>query len=280
MSVTIIHEGGENRILSLKPRTMPVGDRRCCAGVMGVDDAPPLIARKDWLKCVDLSHAVLEILDQDGYSLCHSFGGTQANEMAHVLLGRDQVQLSAGNLAGQVTGYRDAGAGVDEVLAVITSVGQVARSVIGQNDYRGRDWPSDWKTKAKLYKVNAYDCGHEDVTDGMASGLLRGNVSLLGTNAFGGGHAVVGCGYWIDANDVVRFFGPNSWAESYNGFTSALLDSLSKNHPNPELSRVLRTKGAGFWVYQERQLTAINSYGAFVVDGVQALDTDNVPPLA
>ena len=54
----------------------------------------------------------------------------RANEIAHRLQGYKGVPLSAGNLAGQVTGYQDEGAGVDEVLAVLKSAGQVPRSII------------------------------------------------------------------------------------------------------------------------------------------------------
>jgi len=57
------------------------------------------------------------------------------------------MSLSAGNLAGQVTGYRDEGAGVDQVLAVLQSAGQTPRSLVAQNDYRGQDWPQGWQAK-------------------------------------------------------------------------------------------------------------------------------------
>jgi hypothetical protein len=97
MSSSIIFAGGEIRKLSLKPRTMPLGDPRCCRGVCGLGDGPKIILRKDWPQAgADLSDEVTEILDQDGLSLCHSFAGTQAIPVLHLGHGEDAAQHGQG----------------------------------------------------------------------------------------------------------------------------------------------------------------------------------------
>ena len=255
MSTSIIFAGGEIRRLTLKPRTMKVGDPRCCRGVCGLGDGPKIIPRSEWPKDgVDLSDEVTEILDQDGLELCHSFAGTQANEIAHRLQGYKGVALSAGNLAGQVTGYRDEGASVDQVLAVLQSVGQAPRSLIAQNDYQGRDWPQGWQAQAMKFRIAAaWDCGHDEVFDAIVSCLIYGWPVELGTNAFGGGHAVVATTVY-QAGGVWRLAGPNSWGTTYTSW----------DRP-------------GFWSFPEQQISiGLSGFGAF---GIQAsvIDPDDVP---
>jgi hypothetical protein len=251
-----IDQGGHKRIFSLKPRTMPVGDPRCCTSALGVDAGPPIIPREKWPEeGIDLSHAVEEILDQNGYSLCHSFGGTQVNQIAHHLAGHPGLRLSAGNLAGQVTGYQDEGAGVDEVLAVLIADGQTTRALIGEDDYRGRDWPSDWKTDAAKHRVlKSYDCGHDDVFDAVVSCIIYGWPVEIGTNAFGGGHAVTVTRFYKKGG-VWRLRGPNSWGEDWTNCDQA-----------------------GYWDYSESQISrGLDSFGAFGLEASVANPDDVVP---
>lgn len=246
--------GGERRVFALHPRSMPVGDERHCAGVCGFGAGPEIIPRADWPKQVDLGDEVTEILDQKQFSLCHSFGSTQANEVAQRLAGRKGVLLSAGNLAGQVTGYRDDGASIQDVFAMLTKKGQVARSLIGQYDYQGRDWPKGWETEAAKYRAIAWDCGQDKTTiDALVSGLIRRDPGVLGTAAFGGGHAVSVLGYTLDSKGKLTLTGANSWGPTWT------------NCGRP-----------GWWAYSESQLRDVSSFGAYVIQS--AVDNVDDPP--
>ena len=258
MSYQTIFANGEHRVLSLRPRRMPVGDLRCCTGVMGVAEGTKILSREEWSEeGVDLSAACEEILDQDGLSLCHSFGGTQVNEMAHHLTGHKGLRLSAGNLAGQVTDFQDEGAGVDDVLAVLIKSGQTTRAAIGQDDYRGRDWPKGWEEQAKKYRIlKAYDCGHDNVFDAVVSSLIYGWPVEIGTMAFGGGHAIVACRFYKKGG-VWRLRGPNSWGKDW---TNCDQD--------------------GFWDYPERQISSgLDSFGAFGLQASVPNPDDAVPAI-
>ena len=251
----VIHAGGENRVLSLHPRSMPVGDPRHCSSVCGVGAGPEIIPRKDWPREVDLGDEVLEILNQGSLSLCHSFGSTTVNEVAERVAGRKDVRLSAGNLAGQVTGYRNAGASVQDVFAVLITKGQVPRSLIGQNDYQGRDWPKGWQEEALKYRAIGHDCGQSSETiDALVSGLIRRDPGALGTSAFGGGHLVASTGYKLDAQGRLRLNGPNSWGGDWT------------NCGRP-----------GYWEFGESSLRDIASYGAYIVQAV-VWNPDDEPP--
>jgi hypothetical protein len=258
-SYPIIEAGGENRILCLKPRRLAVGDLACCHAVMGVGSGPEIIPRSTWpTDGVDLSPEVAEILDQDGLSLCHSFAGTQVNEIAHRLAGHRGLKLSAGNLAGQVTGNQDQGAGVDEVLAVLIKSGQTTRATIGQNDYEGRDWPSGWKDEAAKYRVaKAYDCGHDHVFDAIVTCLLLGWPVELGTMAFGGGHAITATRFY-KLNGVWRLRGPNSWG---SGWTNC--------------------DKAGYWDFPEQKISnGMEDFGAFGIQAAVVNPDDKLPEVA
>lgn len=223
---------------------------------LGSRGGPAIIPRKDWPKeGVDFSDEVGEILDQKQFSLCHSFGGTVVNEIAQRRAGRKDVLLSAGNLAGQVTGYRDAGAAIQEVLPVLRDKGQCPRSLVEQYDYRGRNWPKGWEAEAAKFRAaEVYDCGQDAQTfDAIVSCLIYGWPVLLGTAAFGGGHAVAVVGYSFDGGNV-RLFGPNSWGLQY------------KTWDKP-----------GYWSYLESQLRDVASYGAFGFQ-IPVLNPDDVPP--
>jgi hypothetical protein len=271
-----INAGGELRVFACKPRTMPIGDERCCTGVVGVGAAPAVIQRKDWPKCVDLSVGVTEILNQKSTSLCHSFAGTQVNEVAHHLAGRKDVQLSAGQLAGQVTGYQNEGAGVDEVLAVLLKAGQCRRDTVSQFDYGG-GWPAEAKQEALEYRLlDAWDCGHDRVFDAAVSNLIVANPVEIGTYAFGGGHAVAKLGYFISRRGLYSF-GANSWGD-WSNWSDDLLEAFASLCPDLDHSHLLKVKGRGYWVFSESQISnGLGMFGAFGVQSTVANKDDSVP---
>jgi hypothetical protein len=271
-----IFAGGEERQLCLKPRTMPVGDPRCCTGVVGVGISPPLIDRKDWPACVDLTvGATEEITNQSTTSLCHSFSGTGVNQDARALAGHDPVQLSAGYLAGLVTGHRNEGAGIDEVLQILLKFGQCKRSTVGQMDYGGRDWPELANDEALEYRpLDVWDCGHDDVFDALMSAVIDGNPGHLGTYAFGGGHAVEMLGYFL-LNGVVYPFGKNSWG-SWTNWSQKMLDIFAGLCPFPDKSKLLLARGSGYWMFPERQLcNGLDMFGAWAFQSARINKDDS-----
>ena len=271
-----IDAGGELRVFACKPRTMPVGDSRCCSGVVGIGGAPALIKRKDWPKCVDLSVGVTEILNQKSTSLCHSFAGTQVNEVAHHLAGRKDIQLSAGELAGQVTGYQNEGAGVDKVLAVLLESGQCRRATVGQFEYDRRPSAEAQKEALEYRLLDAWDCGHDNVFDAAVSNLISSNPVEIGTYAFGGGHAVAKLGYWLGRRGVYSF-GANSWGD-WTNWTDDLLDEFASLCPDADHSHLLKVKGTGYWVFSENQISnGLPMFGAFGVQSTVANPDDALP---
>lgn len=247
---------GHLRIFSLLPRTARVGDPHICSGVLGVGDAPVIIPRKNWpAEGVNFSDEVWRIRDQNGFSLCHSFGGATVAEIAHERAGHRKILLSAGSLAGQVTGHQDDGAAIQDVLPVLRDNGLCPASLIDENDYKGRNWPKGWEVEAAKYRAEyVWDCGQgSKVFDSIVTCLLLGWPVLLGTSAFGGGHAVAVTGYQFDGTKV-RLFGPNSWGEQYKGWDLP-----------------------GFWSYTESQLRDVSNYGAFGVQ-LPASNPDDNPP--
>ena len=274
-----IEAGGELRVLSCHERTMPVGDPRCCSGIVGVGNAPALIARKDWPKCIDLSVITTEILDQDGLSLCHSFMGCGLMEDAVHLAGRKDEQFSAGFLAGKVTGGVNTGAGIDEVMEALLKYGICLRSTVAQNDYHDRYSQAAIDEAIQHRLFDAWDCGHDDVFDGAVSNLIYENPVGIGSMAFGGGHAIRKKGYWISVKyGCVYSFGDNSWGLDWTNWTPALLEDFAKYCPDVVASRVLRTKGAGMWVFKESQISnGLDSFGAFGVESTVANADDVLP---
>ncbi len=252
-----IEIGGVTRKLSLHPRTMVVGDKRCCHAVMGTPGAPEIMDRRSWRPCIDLSSGITEILDQLQTNGCHSNAGTQGNEMAHRLTGWSDIQLSTGNLMGQVTGYQNEGAGLDEVLAVLIKSGQCLRSLIPNNDYDGRDWPAEsvWKPDAAKHSVlKAFDCGHGGVFDAMGTCLELGWPVPFGTSAFGGGHAITLCAKFL-YKGVWYFIPANSWGDSWTNFTTEMLQAFAAVCPDQANSQILKRKGMGFGVFSERKIS-------------------------
>jgi len=102
-------------------------------------------------------------------------------------------------------------------------------------------------------RAAAWDCGYDAVFDDIVSCLIYGWPVELGTNAFGGGHAVVATTAY-QFGGAWRLAGPNSWGTSYSSW----------DRP-------------GFWSFPEQQISlGLSDFGAF---GIQAsvIDPDDVP---
>lgn len=236
-----VHDGGEYRSLALLPRRFPTG---VCAQVWGTSDAAPYIERSKW-EPFDLRDFVTWTpLDQDGLNYCHSFAATQAHMLARNLAGLPFVELSAGCLGSQVTGQRNAGASLDDVLPVLQDAGQTTAAMVGQLAYRQREWPADWQTAAAQYALpEAWDCGHEKPFDAIASAILLGCPVAFGMDWGRGGHALCAMGLFRDGGEW-GLSGIGSWGP--------------KAHD-----------GDGFWKFTERKLPGLAKYGAFAVRAVR-----------
>jgi hypothetical protein len=274
-----IEQGGHRRLFSLKPRTMEVGDPRCCKAVCGRDGGPIIIPRKDWPKCIDFSEHTSPIRDQNGHNLCWAEGSTGAAEDAHLLAGRKCPRLSMGSMVYRTNGGQDEGAGVDEAMETLMKFGQVPQSMIDDNNFSGRHYPKGWEDEALKYRIWPNDCGHDQTFDAAISRIIEREPVALGTNAWGGGHLVRAFGYFIGHNDTVYMIGANSWG-NWTNWTDQSLEALAAANPNSDHSLLLKTKGVGYWVWSERQVSnGLGMFGAFGVGATTASDEDDPVPV-
>jgi len=273
-----IFAGGETRKLSLKPRTMPVGDRRCCTGVVGIGDAPKIIDRSELPPVVDLSVVIEEITNQDGHSTCHSYAGAGVLQTAEALAGRHGVRLSQAYLVNKVTGGADDGAGIDQVMEAILRYGICPRDLMPGDNYRSVPGGAN-EAAVEFIPPDVWDCGgHRGVMDAMLTSLAKAFPVELGTHAFGGGHAVQCCGY-VRIGVVYYFFGPNSWSANWTNVPESVLAAVraALGPERAEKSHFLKTGGKGYWCFEERRLTSVDMFGAFAIQSSRGKQSDEVP---
>lgn len=190
LSYPFIEQGGHRRYLALLPRTAAIGE---AGPLYGVGESPPMLPRTGWSE-VDQSHLAAAIKDQDSLGYCHSYAGALAVQISCLLQGRD-VRLSGTGLGSIVTGATNRGAGLEEVLAVVTRDGVPLESDVPEWDYRRKGWKAGWQERAKGQVVlEYYDCGYSHIFDAMSSGLQYGFVGIFGCSRPFGPHAMVATG--------------------------------------------------------------------------------------
>lgn len=205
MTTDLYHtfDGKAYRPLGCKPREVGVGKLFAT-----LEEKVPLIPRSEW-KEVDNSHLHWTIIDQDGIGSCNACAAVQALMMARRLAGLRDIELSSGNLYGQINGGRDAGSLLSDALVALKNTGTCMASTIGHLSWRPRQWPDNWREEARKFRIlEAFDC---PTFDHIASaiqhgyfvdyGIFVGNRFTPDRNGFipdyrggFGGHAMCGVG--------------------------------------------------------------------------------------
>ena len=257
-------EGGEERLLSLHPREEALnghfaeGAIPCSAGVIpayGITDDCPIIPREQWAVQESRKHLITRILDQDGLNYCHSFAGAQTLMGTRNAAGMIDTELSAVCLGSQVTGGRNSGAALSDVLPVLLDSGTVPALLISNSsaNMSQRNWPSGWKEAASDYVVlEAYDIAQSNVFAKASSALQRGFFVAFGMDWGRGGHALC-------AVDLVQVGGEWGW----HGVGSW----GPKAHD-----------GDGWWTFAESKMFGLNKYGCFAIRVAKRAKVDPVPP--
>jgi hypothetical protein len=274
-----IDAGGEIRKLSLQPRDFdkhPVGDPKHCHGVVGVTAGAPRLIPMDELPEFMEVVAVDWILDQDGHETCHSHGGTTVNECRHKLAGGTRIKLSVGYLVHAVTGGRDEGAGIGDVMEALIAKGQSPDSDDPGENYGTPSAQAD--ADAAKFKIDkSWDCGQDENTLlAVLSNMAVGNPVLIGTAAFGGGHAVSTLIFFKASNGKWYLAGPNSWGLSYTGLLDLVKALQAKGVTVPQALTDILPRLAGYWCYPLSKLQDVAQFGAW---GLQAsvVNPDDVP---
>jgi hypothetical protein len=216
-----IEAGGEIRVLSALPRRSKVGDRQCCSGVLGADDAPAILPIEECPDEIDPgANVVRRIRNQGQHNLCWGEGATGAHETALGMDGMADIALSMGHLVGQVNGGIDEGDAVDATLPTLLQYGQAPASLVPDMNFHPRTWPANAAEEAAKFRIKrVFDLGHQQqILMGIITALVRGPwPTVLGTTAWGGGHCVYALAYFeghLRNPMKMDFAGPNSWGSS------------------------------------------------------------------
>lgn len=222
-----IVDNGREYYLGCLPRQAAVG-----ALFPTLDSNPetPLIPRAQWAS-LDFSHFVPKILDQDGIGACNAFAAVQAFHVIRKQAGLPFVELSAGNLYGQINGGVDRGSLLGDAVKALKDTGACKAATIGQLDWRPNRWPRNWQEEAKRFRIlEAYDCPS---FDHIASAILYGfpvDFGIFVGTRFqpdqrsgwlpdyvggGGGHAMCGVGLAYDDRRGWGIITANSWGERW-----------------------------------------------------------------
>ena len=179
------------------------------------EDQFKVLPRSQWQEVRNRRHVKTIYAQLDG--MCAGNAAAGALMVLRSQQGQPHVVMSPENLYMQHSSW-GTGSTLEENLRYVSQVGVCDRETVPQNQWRPRDWPSDWRDNAKRYRVlEWWDLGDADgrIFDAMASALQHGFVVVIGLRwPGGGGHSVL-------ATDLVRIGsgwsveGPNSWGEEW-----------------------------------------------------------------
>jgi len=165
---------------------------------------------KDW---------VFAILNQTTFPWCWAFAPTQAL-MVNIALTTGQKIILDPCVGPLVTGVRGGNA-IDAMVSEVQSVyGQPLASITGNDPVTGRLTSrigSEWRTDAaKRVVPETHWPRHSSILE-AASGIINAHPGVIGTGAFGGGHAVCVAEVGVENDSETLFLaGPNSWGMSSN----------------------------------------------------------------
>jgi hypothetical protein len=229
------------------PRSMEVGEKPHFPIAGTVEDCP-IFPRSEWAEC-SIRHKAWTVIDQNPQNSCCPSATCGAAMMLREMAGEERILLSQGSLYGQINGGRDGGASIDDALEAMMTTGVCSAAVIGPQDWQGRDWPSDWKTEARKFRLlEAFDC---PTFDAAASAVVRGMPVVFGVYWGAGGHAITAVGLKrLDSGWGLEFL--NSWGAAWGD--------------------------GGFGVLPEAKCAGIRSFGAFAIRSVTIPGDEVLPP--
>jgi hypothetical protein len=216
--------------------------------VAGTVEACPILPRSDWADC-SIRHKVWTIIDQNPQNSCCPSATSGATMILREIAGEKRILLSQGSLYGQINSGRDGGANIEDALEAMMKVGVCPAAKIDPKDWKGRDWPADWKTEAKKFRIlEAFDC---PTFDAVASSVQRSMPVVFGVYWGSGGHAITAVGLKkIDAAWNLEFL--NSWGADWG------------DH--------------GFGFLPESKCGGINNFGAFAIRSATIPGNEDLPP--
>ena len=99
--------------------------------------------------------------NQNGLSLCWSYGATRAVEVRRATMGLPYKDLSPESVAGPCTGWRNQGGYASEAFNQLQSAGACESSFMdAPHSLRASRWKAGWQENAKLHRaVQWYDIG-------------------------------------------------------------------------------------------------------------------------
>jgi len=228
-----IREGDREYHMGCLPRRAEVG-----AVFPSLESNPqtPLIPRNQW-EPIDFRHFVPKILDQNGTNACNAFAAIQALHVIRSQAGLPFVELSPGNLYGQINGGADRGSLLGDAVRALADTGVCKAETVSPLQWRRSRWPATWREEAKRFRIlEAYDCPS---FERIASAILYGFPVDFGVfigGRFrphpetgwlpeylggGGGHAMCGVGLaYHEGHKTWGIIAANSWGEKWglNGF--------------------------------------------------------------
>jgi len=229
------------------PRRDKVGDNPRFK-VYGTVDETPIIPRSEWVEC-SLRHKAWDVVNQADQNSCCPSATRGAVEILREINGLSRIKLSQGSLYSQISGGRDAGANISDALEAMMDVGMTPISVIDEYDWRGKNYPTNWKTEAKKYRIlEAFDC---PTFDAVASAVQRSMPVVFGVYWGSGGHAITAIGL-KQVNGIWYLKILNSWGSDW--------------------------EDQGFGDLSESKCSGITSFGAFAIRAVTIPSEEELPP--
>ena len=203
---------GSTHPLGCLPRETTCGDGEF--PVLGVDEGTPdLLPRSTWDRYAStaLESRVWHVFDQAPQNSCAACATAAGLMLLREKAGLTNVVLSEAPIYSIGNHGRDQGMAVDAGLKILRSTGTVPEEVIDGKDWKGRNWPDEWKDIARDYRaVEAWDC---PTYKHAVSAVLRGFPVVIGVDwddRRGAGHAILFIG-WKDGRARIA----NSWGENW-----------------------------------------------------------------
>lgn len=159
--------------------------------------------------------------DQNGLSLCWSYGSTGCVEVRRATMGLPYKDLSAESVAGPCTGWRNQGGYASEAFNQIEKAGICEASFMDKpHSLSPSRWKAGWQENAKLHEtVQWYEIGKS--FDEVITCLLNRIPVAAGLDWWG--HLVMFLDPVLLPDGSVGVLFRNSWGDSYGDHGFAVL---------------------------------------------------------
>lgn len=189
---------GERRYFGLLPRKTPYGKLSCASAStlepIELNELCDRIEQKDKDKSwpYDIwKKSKIGVLDQNGLSYCHAFSCTDALMIARQRQGLPYVQLSAGSIGGPVTGFRNAGAAIEDDLRQAKDHGAASTEFVPMQSHSKSDWKEGAAENAMLHRVTLWwDLNPREMLLEYLTAILESHPVCFGYDWWS--HAVTG----------------------------------------------------------------------------------------